>query len=81
VIGSPPAQFRKIAYFETFNLDRPCLNMDISQVDTSKYTHIHFAFLDLTSGFDVEIVRYRDQFDKLVQLSGVKRIVSGCTPS
>ncbi|KAJ7087999.1 glycoside hydrolase superfamily [Mycena belliarum] len=76
VIGFPPAEFRRIAYFESFNLDRPCLNMDISEIDTSQHTHVHFAFLDLTSNFEVDITRYREQFDQLVQLKGIKRIVS-----
>ncbi|KAJ6559463.1 glycoside hydrolase superfamily [Mycena vulgaris] len=70
VIGLPPASFRRIAYFESFNLDRPCLNMDISQIDTTQHTHVHFAFLDLTADFKVDITRYRDQFNKLVKLTG-----------
>ena len=72
----PAAQFRRIAYFEAFNLERPCLTMDITQLNTSQYTHVHFAFLDLTPNFDVNISTYGAQLNKFVNLTGVKRIVS-----
>ncbi|KAK3291492.1 glycoside hydrolase superfamily [Chaetomium fimeti] len=76
VIGDRPEQFHRIAYFEAFNFDRPCLKMDVAQIDTSKYTHVHFAFLDLTPAFEVDIVRYMEQFTRFTKLTGVKRIVS-----
>lgn len=44
-----------VGYFEGFNLQRDCLNMDISQVDTKAYTHIHFAFAVITSDFKVSL--------------------------
>ncbi|KAJ7162829.1 glycoside hydrolase superfamily [Mycena filopes] len=78
VEGDAPEEFRRIAYFEAFNLDRPCLNMDMLQINLTQYTHLHFAFLDLTPDFDVDITAYRDQFDKLVGIDGsqISRIVS-----
>lgn len=40
VKGSPPAEFKSIAYFEGFNGQRGCDNVDISNVNLTKYTHI-----------------------------------------
>lgn len=37
-----------IGYFEAFNTERPCLTMDVTYMDTSKLTHIHFAFATVT---------------------------------
>ncbi|KAJ6450604.1 class V chitinase-like protein [Mycena sanguinolenta] len=76
ISGSPPAEFRRVAYFEAFNIQRPCLNMDITQIDTTKYTHVHFAFLDITSTFDVDTSQFQDQFNKFVKLTGIKRVAS-----
>jgi hypothetical protein len=53
---TPPSQFRYIAYFESFNMGRPCLNMQLSQLNTSKYTHVHYAFVTLTSDFQVSML-------------------------
>lgn len=43
----PPAQFRKIAYFEGWNYNRHCLNMHVLDIDKS-YTHVHFAFGEIS---------------------------------
>jgi len=53
--SSPPAVFRKVGYFQGYNLGRECLNMDATQIDSSKYTHIHFAFGLLTPKFEVKL--------------------------
>ncbi|KAJ6448445.1 glycoside hydrolase superfamily [Mycena sanguinolenta] len=74
--SSPPAEFRSVAYFEAFNAQRSCLNMDVRQIDTTKYTHVHFAFLDLTSSFDIDISQYQDSFNDFIGLTGIKRIAS-----
>src|SRR5690606_34614838 len=52
--GSAPSSFMKLGYFEGFNLGRECLNMDASQI-SKDYTHIHFAFVDLTPDYEVII--------------------------
>ncbi|KAF3348765.1 hypothetical protein VD0004_g3575 [Verticillium dahliae] len=49
-----PAQFRKIAYYEAWNFKRPCLNMNVLDVDRS-YTHVHFAFAEISSSMQVVI--------------------------
>jgi chitinase len=50
--------------------------MDVRQIDTTKYSHIHFAFLDLTTAFDVDTSQFQDSFNNFVALTGVKRVVS-----
>ncbi|KAJ7494962.1 glycoside hydrolase superfamily [Mycena latifolia] len=72
--ASPPSQFLSVAYFESFNSQRTCLNMDVRQIDTTKYSHIHFAFLDLTTTFAVDTSEFQDSFNNFVALTGVKRI-------
>lgn len=78
VQSAPPAQFRSIAYFEGYNLGRSCLNMDASQLDTGRYTHVHFAFATLTQGFQVDLgdALSQYQFRNFQQLRGPKRILS-----
>jgi chitinase len=50
--------------------------MDITKIDTTKYTHVHYAFATLTSNFSISVNDYPDQWAKFLQLQGVKRIVS-----
>ncbi|KAK1635899.1 chitinase [Colletotrichum phormii] len=72
-----PASFSHIAYFEAWNKNRPCLHMDVSSVDTKKYTHIHFSFPDVTPGdFKIDSSKLQDQFDLLKKMTGIKKIVS-----
>ncbi|GKU21122.1 unnamed protein product [Fusarium langsethiae] len=68
----------KIGYFQGYGMGRPCLYQDASQIDTSKYTHLHFAFGTLTKDFDVEVgdKLSQYQFKTFVDLTGVKRILS-----
>jgi len=76
VTSSPPALFRRVAYFEGFNGNRKCLHMDVNDVDTSKYTHIHFAFAGITHDYQVDVSSVQSQFDQFVGLTDVKRILS-----
>lgn len=77
VKSDPPKQFIKLGYFEAFNLNRECLNMDVRQIDSS-YTHVHFAFAMLKDDFTVyledEYQKY--QFEQFKKLKGPKRIIS-----
>jgi GH18 family chitinase len=50
--------------------------MDVGQIDTNKYTHIHFAFADVTKDFNVDISAVKEQFDLFKGMSGVKKIIS-----
>jgi chitinase len=72
----PPASFSRVAYFEAFSINRPCLNMDVTQVDPKNFTHIHFAFATLTPDFKVNITGLEDQFSKFQKLKGIKKILS-----
>jgi GH18 family chitinase len=45
----------QVAYFKAFNYNQLYLNWDVTAVDTSFYTHIHFAFADITTTFKVDI--------------------------
>jgi len=75
-----PASFAKIGYFESWNpYTRPCLTMDINDIDKldeKGYTHIHFAFANLTEDFVPDVSGTQDQWDKFVNLKNVKRIVA-----
>jgi len=44
VISNPPAKFLSIGYFQGDNGQRPCDNMNISNVDFTKYTHTSMPF-------------------------------------
>lgn len=73
----PPAEFISIGYFESWNQDRACLTMGIDEIDTDKFTHVHFAFGNITRDFEIDMGGYRaEPFEKFVQLNGTKRIVS-----
>ena len=71
-----PDEFIAIGYFEAWNLDRGCLNMDVTTFDSAAYTHIHFAFAEITDDYDVDISKVEAQFKKLKGMSSVNRILS-----
>ncbi|KAJ5901127.1 glycoside hydrolase [Penicillium tannophilum] len=72
-----PDKTIRIAYFETFNMDRKCMKMDISKIEgDSYYTHIHWAFANITESFTVDVSGYPEQFDGLKKIDGLKRILS-----
>lgn len=74
-----PKTFAKIGYFESWNpYTRPCLNMDVTQITKAGegYTHIHFAFGNLTNDFKVSVSGVQDQWKKFVKLTNVKRVVA-----
>ncbi|KAE8340580.1 hypothetical protein BDV24DRAFT_175262 [Aspergillus arachidicola] len=78
VSSGPPDEYLRIGYFEGYNLGRACLNMDAGQIDTDKYTHVHFGFGTLTKDFNVKVGDALSQFEfeQFKQLTGVKRILS-----
>jgi GH18 family chitinase len=74
-----PWFFSRVGYFEAWNVaERACLHMDISQFNSSAYSHVHFAFATITADFKVNVSGVRDQFDKLkaADLKGVRKILS-----
>ncbi|CAP61951.1 uncharacterized protein PODANS_5_1570 [Podospora anserina S mat+] len=77
--GPAPAKHIKLGYFEGWNFGRKCLHMDATQIDTSTYTHVHFAFPNVTRGdFRIEITDplVKKQFERFKKLQGVKKVVS-----
>lgn len=76
IIDGTPSTLYKIAYFEGFDWSRPYLSMSISEVDTSLYTHIHFAFALISTDYTPNITSIAAQLPFLSALSGVKRILS-----
>jgi GH18 family chitinase len=73
VTGKP----KRIGYFEAWNLNRKCANMDISKMtDGGDYTHVHWAFGNITESWEVDVSGLQDQFDGLLKLQGIQRIMS-----
>lgn len=76
VTSGPPAEFFSIGYFEAFGIQRPCLNMNAYSIKIDSYTHIHYAFGNITSDFNVNDGGYGDQFQQFLDLPSVKKIIS-----
>jgi hypothetical protein len=71
-----PKQFLNIGYFESWNRNRKCLNMDIQDIPNNKYTYIHYAFADITPDYQVSVDRFKDQWEKFRRAKGYKRILA-----
>ena len=70
-----PAEFRGVGYFETWNFNRECLWMDVDDIPAGKYTHVHYAFADLSPDYEVDVVQ--DQFDRFRKSSkGYRKILA-----
>ncbi|RAK80256.1 glycoside hydrolase [Aspergillus fijiensis CBS 313.89] len=78
VLNSPPTTYRSIAYYKGYNVQRPCLYQNVSQIDTSIYTHIYFSFGALSSSYIVQIPDKTTlfEFTRFTQIQGAKRILS-----
>jgi GH18 family chitinase len=79
VRSDKPAEFRSIGYYEGFSFNRECLYQDVSQIDTDKYTHLHFGFGDISHDYQVSVggdLRQQWQFEQFKYIRGVKRILS-----
>lgn len=73
----PPAEFSAVAYFEAWNKNRPCLHMDVTEIDESLYTHIHFSFGTITDTFEIHVDDIQEQFDMMVEWdTDLKKIIS-----
>jgi chitinase len=70
-----PSEFISVGYYESWNWDRPCLNMRTIQFEVSSYTHIHWAFATIGDDYTVIINDTYKQWDDFKALD-VKRIVS-----
>ncbi|KAJ3471898.1 hypothetical protein MRS44_001997 [Fusarium solani] len=67
-----------VRYFQGYGMSRDYHYQDASQIDTSKYTHLHFAFGTLTKDFDVEVgdKPSQYQFQEFKRVEGIKKILS-----
>jgi GH18 family chitinase len=50
--------------------------MDVNQINTTRYSHIHFAFIDVTKDFKMDTSKVQKQFDMFKKMTGVKKIAS-----
>ncbi|KAJ5167058.1 uncharacterized protein N7482_005839 [Penicillium canariense] len=67
----------RIGYFEGYNFNRPCLNMDVTQINVNYWSSIHFAFGIISQSFEISIDDLsKDQFDKFLKLGTVQKILS-----
>lgn len=74
---SPPSSFMRVGYFEAWNEERPCLRMDVSELESmTELTHVHFSFAKLTEDFEVDVSEVSFQFNKFKKLKGPKRILA-----
>ncbi|SPO00349.1 related to chitinase [Cephalotrichum gorgonifer] len=72
-----PSSFSRVAYFEAWNKNRPCLHMDVDEISDKTYTHVHFSFGTITPTFEINVDDIQEQFDKLKKWSTkVKKIIS-----
>lgn len=71
-----PDKIKRVGYFEAWNANKSCLSMDISKVDTDHYTHVHFAFGNLTSDWIPDISNAKQEFESFKKLKGTKKILS-----
>ncbi|KAI9700939.1 MAG: hypothetical protein M1820_006584 [Bogoriella megaspora] len=69
-------EFKKIGYYESWNWDRPCLNMMAQDMDDAGYTHAHWGFATISDGFGISINDSYKQWDAFKGLETVKKIVS-----
>nr|POE96544.1 killer toxin subunits alpha/beta [Quercus suber] len=74
---SPPSTYRSVAFYEGFNLDRPCLYQSASQIDTKAYTHVFYSFGTLDTNFKVQIGNDLSQYEfQEFQRLSAKKILS-----
>ena len=68
----------KIAYFQGYGMNRQCLYQDALQIDTSKYTHLHFGFGTLTPSYEVLVgdMLSSYQFGEFKRIKSAKRVLS-----
>lgn len=70
--------FRRVTYFEGYNLGRKCLYQDAGQLDPSKFTHIHFGFGTITPDYQINLgdALTTYEFANFKRLQGTKKILS-----
>ncbi|KAK3939523.1 hypothetical protein QBC46DRAFT_459640 [Diplogelasinospora grovesii] len=74
-----PASYGRVGYYETWNFNRPCLNMRVDSANTDgSYTVIHWAFAEVnTADWSVKITDDFNQWDKFKKIQAKKVISFG----
>ncbi|KAJ2655056.1 hypothetical protein IWW48_005743 [Coemansia sp. RSA 1200] len=76
IMSDPPSQFISVGYFESWNIQWPCLNTRISKQKLDQYTHIHYSFADIGMDLKITLDEYAQaQFAEFKAISK-KKIIS-----
>jgi chitinase len=76
VVSSAPAASISIGYFEAFNRNRPCLNMVITAMDLTPYTHVHLSFGEVTRSYEIDISSIQEQWELFLEQAGFNKVLS-----
>jgi hypothetical protein len=76
VSGTPVADYIRIGYVEQCNGNRRCLRSHVTQFKDAGFTHIHWAFANLTADFRPDVSSLQEEFDVFKGMTGIKKIVS-----
>ncbi|KAL4903811.1 hypothetical protein BDW74DRAFT_185906 [Aspergillus multicolor] len=71
-----PDEFMAVGYYEAYGADRDCLNMPASDIDTSKYTHVHYAFGNISSDYEISVTDRWNTWTDFRNLTDVKKVMS-----
>ncbi|KAJ5195437.1 uncharacterized protein N7498_008875 [Penicillium cinerascens] len=75
--NEPVLSPRRIGYFEAWNKQRECLNMDISKLDNNGYySAVHWAFANITTDWKVDVSGQQEQFDGMLKLTLIDKVLS-----
>jgi GH18 family chitinase len=71
-----PDVFARLTYFEGWNVkDRNCSTLDADDIP-DHFSHVYFAFVDISPNGVPSTARFQDQFDKFTKRKDWKRIAS-----
>ncbi|KAK7917892.1 hypothetical protein PG985_009766 [Apiospora marii] len=73
---SPPAQFQRVGYYETYNWGRECLHQRAAGSNTLGYTHMHWAFGSVDMDMNIFIDDQYGQWKDFMALKDTKKIAS-----
>ncbi|KAH8901597.1 glycoside hydrolase [Thozetella sp. PMI_491] len=75
--GDAPSSYGRVGYWESWNFDRPCLNLQARHANTDgTYTIVHWAFATIDSSYQPQINDSYGQWDGFLGMSNVKRVIS-----
>jgi GH18 family chitinase/LysM repeat protein len=76
--SGPPSEFIKIGYWEEFQWERPCLNLDgaglQNMINEYDYTEIHYSF-GIICNYEV-CIQNMTTFYEFLNITGVKKVVT-----